>query len=156
MRSETSEWRGPLLDRGAAAVLGNTWEPYLALTCHLDVFLDRLLKGYTLAEAAWMGTPALSWMTLVLGVLTASPVIWPAILVVPFWKWLVVRCTEMTLTNQRLKIRSGVFSRKTNELELYRVKDTTLDEPFILRLVSLVCRGGSLVWLAQLFQNFLQ
>jgi uncharacterized membrane protein YdbT with pleckstrin-like domain len=58
-------------------------------------------------------------------------------LIVPFWKWLVVRCTELTLTNQRLKVRSGVFSRKTNELELYRVKDTTLDEPFILRLVSL-------------------
>ena len=30
-----------------------------------------------------------------------------------------------------------MFSRKTNELELYRIKDTSLDEPFILRLVSL-------------------
>jgi uncharacterized membrane protein YdbT with pleckstrin-like domain len=58
-------------------------------------------------------------------------------LIFPLWKWLVVRCTQMTLTNQRLKIRSGVFSRRTNELELYRVKDTSLDEPFILRLVSL-------------------
>jgi uncharacterized membrane protein YdbT with pleckstrin-like domain len=58
-------------------------------------------------------------------------------LIVPFWKWLVVRCTEMTLTNQRLKVRTGVFSRRTSELELYRVKDTSLDEPFILRLVSL-------------------
>ena len=58
-------------------------------------------------------------------------------LLIPFWKWLVVRCTELTLSNQRLKLRSGVFSRRTNELELYRVKDTTLDEPFILRLVSL-------------------
>ena len=65
--AKSSEWCGPLLSRGAAAVLGNTWEPYLALTTHLDVFIDRLLKGYTLAEAAWMGTPALSWMTLVLG-----------------------------------------------------------------------------------------
>jgi uncharacterized protein (TIGR03790 family) len=67
VRSETSEWCGPLLGRGAAAVLGNTWEPYLALTAHLDVFLDRLLRGYTLAEAAFMATPAVSWMNVVLG-----------------------------------------------------------------------------------------
>jgi uncharacterized protein (TIGR03790 family) len=67
VRSETSEWCGPLLSRGAAAVLGNTWEPYLALTTHLDVFTDRLLRGYTLAEAAFMATPAVSWMNVVLG-----------------------------------------------------------------------------------------
>ncbi len=67
LRSETAEWCGPLLSRGATAVLGNVWEPYLTLTTHLDVFTDRLMKGYTLAEAGWMATPALSWMNLVLG-----------------------------------------------------------------------------------------
>jgi uncharacterized membrane protein YdbT with pleckstrin-like domain len=58
-------------------------------------------------------------------------------LILPLWKWLVVYSTELTLTSERLKVRSGVFSRRTSELELYRVKDTSLDEPFILRLVSL-------------------
>lgn len=67
IRSTTQEWVGPLLDRGAAAVLGNTWEPYLTLTTHFDVYIDRLLKGYTLAEAAWMATPAASWMSVVIG-----------------------------------------------------------------------------------------
>lgn len=67
IRGEANEWCGPLLGKGAAAVLGNTWEPYLALTTHLDVYIDRLLKGYTAAEAAWMATPALSWMNVVLG-----------------------------------------------------------------------------------------
>jgi uncharacterized membrane protein YdbT with pleckstrin-like domain len=53
------------------------------------------------------------------------------------WKWLVVRCTEMVLTSERLSVRQGVLSRRRHDLELYRVKDTALDEPFLLRLVSL-------------------
>jgi len=67
IRGQSNEWCGPLLTKGAAAVLGNTWEPFLGLTTHLNVFSARLLKGYTLAEAAWMATPALSWMNVVLG-----------------------------------------------------------------------------------------
>ncbi len=53
------------------------------------------------------------------------------------WKWLVVRCTELVLTNQRLSVRQGVLSRRRHDLELYRVKDTALEEPLLLRLVSL-------------------
>ena len=60
-------WVGPLLERGAAVALGNVYEPYLGLTTHLDLFTERLLAGYTLAEAAWMATPALSWMSVVHG-----------------------------------------------------------------------------------------
>jgi len=67
LRNQSVDWCGPLLAKGAAAVLGNTWEPYLSLTTQLHYFSDRLLKGYTLAEAAWMATPALSWMNVVLG-----------------------------------------------------------------------------------------
>ncbi len=60
-------WVGPLLDKGAAAVLGNVYEPYLALTTHLDIFADRLFDGFTLAESAWAATPGLSWMNTVVG-----------------------------------------------------------------------------------------
>jgi uncharacterized protein (TIGR03790 family) len=67
IRGKSTEWCGPLLAKGAAAVLGNTWEPFLGLTTHLNLFSERLLKGYTLAEAAWMATPGLSWMNVVLG-----------------------------------------------------------------------------------------
>jgi uncharacterized membrane protein YdbT with pleckstrin-like domain len=41
------------------------------------------------------------------------------------------------VTNQRLRVRSGVLSRLTSELELYRVKDLTLLEPFLYRLLRL-------------------
>ena len=60
-------WVGPLLNKGAAAALGNVYEPYLTLTTHLDVFADRLFDGFTLAESAWAATPGVSWMTTVVG-----------------------------------------------------------------------------------------
>ena len=67
LRTPTGEWCGPLLAKGACGVLGNTWEPYLSGCANLDVFTDRLLKGYTFVEAAWMATPALSWMSVAVG-----------------------------------------------------------------------------------------
>lgn len=67
LRSTTANWCGPLLARGASATLGNVYEPYLSLTANLDVFQDRLLGGFTLAESAWMSQRALSWMGVVIG-----------------------------------------------------------------------------------------
>jgi hypothetical protein len=57
----------PLLEKGAAASLGNVYEPYLELTPHLDIFNDRLLHGFTFAESAYMATRTLSWMTVAVG-----------------------------------------------------------------------------------------
>lgn len=67
IRTASQNWVGPLLEHGAAATMGNVWEPYLSLTVHFDVFNDRLLKGWSLVEAAWCATPALSWMNVVIG-----------------------------------------------------------------------------------------
>ena len=62
-----ANWVAPLLTKGAAASLGNVYEPYLQLTANLDVFNDRLLHGFTLAESAYMSQRAVSWMTVVVG-----------------------------------------------------------------------------------------
>lgn len=67
LRSGDAGWVAPLLSKGAAASLGNVYEPYLQMTAHLDIFNDRLLHGFTLAESAYMATRALSWMTVVVG-----------------------------------------------------------------------------------------
>lgn len=61
LRSTKERWVGPLLARGAAVSMGAVYEPYLRGTPHLDVFTDRLLKGYTFAEAAYMSQEMLSW-----------------------------------------------------------------------------------------------
>lgn len=67
LRTPDKHWVGPLLKQGAAAALGNVFEPYLSLTVHFDIFNQRLLEGYTLAEAAWNATPVISWMNVVCG-----------------------------------------------------------------------------------------
>lgn len=40
------------------------------------------------------------------------------------------------LTAQRLREESGIFFRRTEELELYRVKDVSIDQPLLQRLVG--------------------
>jgi len=67
LRDAGAGWAGPLLAHGAAATLGNVYEPYLALTTHLDVFADRLRNGFNFAESAYAAEPVLSWMTTFVG-----------------------------------------------------------------------------------------
>ena len=56
-----------MLSKGAAAALGNVYEPFLGLTTHLDIFADRLTSGLTFVESAYAATPALSWMDTMVG-----------------------------------------------------------------------------------------
>jgi uncharacterized protein (TIGR03790 family) len=67
LRDPNAHWVGPLVSRGAVASLGNVYEPYLHLTTHLNTFNDRLLHGFTFAESAYMATPVLSWMNVMVG-----------------------------------------------------------------------------------------
>ena len=67
LRDPAKNWCAPLLARGAAATLGNVYEPYLEMTHNFEVFQARLMAGYTLVEAAYMAVPVLSWQNVVLG-----------------------------------------------------------------------------------------
>lgn len=67
LRDPKANWVAPLLTKGAAASVGNVYEPYLELTTNLDLLNDRLLHGFTFAESAYMATQALSWMTVMVG-----------------------------------------------------------------------------------------
>jgi hypothetical protein len=62
-----ANWAGPLVAKGAAATIGNVYEPYLQLTAHLNIFSDRLLHGFTFAESAYMSMQTLSWMSVMVG-----------------------------------------------------------------------------------------
>lgn len=80
----------------------------------------------------WSGTPS-QWTNFSI---FASSII---LITIPwaFWSYLVVRTWKIRLTNQRLIEQKGVLSKTTNELELYRVKDIKVSQPFFLRLVGL-------------------
>ncbi|CAN5299374.1 hypothetical protein BH23VER1_BH23VER1_19520 [soil metagenome] len=64
-----------------------------------------------------------------------------ALLAVPagiaLWRYLVVRCRVYELTTDRLRFYEGVFSRTIDEIELYRIKDSTIVQPFWIRIFGL-------------------
>jgi uncharacterized membrane protein YdbT with pleckstrin-like domain len=53
------------------------------------------------------------------------------------WKWLELKCRVYEVTTERIRVSRGIFSKRTEEMELYRVKDLTLIEPFFFRLFGL-------------------
>jgi uncharacterized protein (TIGR03790 family) len=67
IRQSDKFWVGPLIRHGAAATLGNVYEPFLQLTPQLDLFYDRLVNGLTFAESAYASLRAVSWMTTIVG-----------------------------------------------------------------------------------------
>ncbi len=48
-----------------------------------------------------------------------------------------VKSIVYELTSERIKITRGILTKRTDEVELYRVKDATLVEPVLLRAFSL-------------------
>lgn len=71
---------------------------------------------------------------------TGNPVVLAA-LVLPigyaFWKWLEIKHSQLTITDQRIIVSTGILNKVTNETELYRVRDTSVVEPLYLRLFGL-------------------
>jgi uncharacterized protein (TIGR03790 family) len=63
----TQNWSAGLLEKGAAATIGNVYEPYLHFTHWFDILHQRLLAGFTFVEAAWMSVPVTSWQAVALG-----------------------------------------------------------------------------------------
>lgn len=54
-----------------------------------------------------------------------------------FWKWLQIKTTKVLITDQRIIVSEGILNKTTNETELYRVRDTTIEEPFFYRIFGL-------------------
>ena len=53
------------------------------------------------------------------------------------WKWIETRCHRYVVSDQRVRETEGVFNKRTESTELYRVKDVVLLQPFGLRMFGL-------------------
>lgn len=53
------------------------------------------------------------------------------------WKTLVILCTKYTFTNQRVIIKTGVLSTEFEEVEISRIRDFKVTQPFALRILGL-------------------
>jgi uncharacterized membrane protein YdbT with pleckstrin-like domain len=87
-------------------------------------------------QPVWSGSPS-QWLNLGTYVLCGllSPLIVP--IFIALWKYLELKNIRYELTTERLKMHRGVLSKFIDDIELYRVKDTKLEQPFHLRLFSL-------------------
>jgi uncharacterized membrane protein YdbT with pleckstrin-like domain len=83
-------------------------------------------------RAVWSGSPS-QWQNLWAWVACVLVVTIPWAL----WRALVTKNTGYVLTDQRLKATRGVFNRVTDDLELYRVKDTHFQQTFWQRMVGI-------------------
>lgn len=103
---------------------------------NLGAYLGCLLAVAAVAVAAWYfparspaAVPEHIVLPLALG-LAALPVLYA------FVRWLRTRCNVYEITSERIKVRTGIASRHMTELELYRVRDYSVVEPFWLRLAG--------------------
>ena len=58
-------------------------------------------------------------------------------IILPLIVYLRTRFTIYELTEERFREKTGILSQKIEELELYRVRDYTIEKPFIMRLFGL-------------------
>ena len=86
-----------------------------------------LILAACLVFAFLVGSPY-RFILLGLGILT---------LVYTVVQWLLIKARVYEVTTERIRTSTGLLTRRTDELELYRVKDATLIEPLMLRMCSL-------------------
>jgi uncharacterized membrane protein YdbT with pleckstrin-like domain len=53
------------------------------------------------------------------------------------WKLIVIKATTYQLTTERLVTTRGIFTKVTDTLELYRVRDLQIVQPLALRILGL-------------------
>jgi uncharacterized membrane protein YdbT with pleckstrin-like domain len=107
-----------IIFRGSPSILTRTGALFLSLL---------VLAG---ATAGIFFVPDPIWKY-VLGGLAALALLNMLIIIV------LVKATQYEVTTERIRVRRGIFTKRTDELELYRVNDTSLIEPLAMRMVGL-------------------
>jgi uncharacterized membrane protein YdbT with pleckstrin-like domain len=74
---------------------------------------------------AWRFWPGLVWISLLSAVFGLYR----------FW---FIRSVCYTITPEIIRIRRGIFFKRTDQVELYRVKDYILTQPFLLQICGLM------------------
>jgi len=74
---------------------------------------------------AWWIYPALIWISL-------------AIMLFVIYRFMFIRNTIYLVTPEIIRIRRGIFFKRTDTIELYRVKDYILTQPLIMQIFRLM------------------
>ena len=90
----------------------------------------------TQEETFWEGTPS-HWTNFIYYLFCIPLAFFVIGILMAGWRYLTIKNNIIKITSQRIIEKKGVLSKTTNELELFRVKDIKLEQPFFLRLVGL-------------------
>lgn len=100
------------------------WEGSQSQVLNFGVFISMGIVSLVIVVLSFMFFPLAS-------VLVILPLIYI------FIKWLIVKNHRYKVTTERIFYTTGIFSKKTEALELYRVRDVDMYEPFWQRLFKL-------------------
>ena len=88
----------------------------------------------------WQGNSSLisNFGSFMIGIILTLTVV-GAIVGIPYiiWTYLVIKNKKYELTQERLILKSGVLNKKIEELELFRVRDYSIEKPFIYNIFGL-------------------
>ena len=102
-------------------------------------------------EVLWKGSPSqvlnlgkyLVALLLAIGIIVGGlffPLAWAA-LILPLawmlWTFIETKSIRHELTTERIRMTRGIFNQKLDDVELYRVKDTSMERPFWYRMFGL-------------------
>ena len=94
------------------------------------IFAFIKISGLLLAAAgflllAWRYFPALIWLSV-------------GIMLFAAYRYLYIRRIRYMITPEYLQVNRGLFFRQVDTVELFRVKDYTLTQPFVLQIFKLM------------------
>lgn len=86
--------------------------------------MEKSVETFRSSTTRWLVGSLSGWGTLLLSLVGVG-------LILIAMRWLRNIATSYELSDQRLIIRSGIFNKRTDEIELYRIKDVTVDYSLI-------------------------
>ncbi|MBA3879278.1 MAG: hypothetical protein C0500_06145 [Sphingobium sp.] len=92
--------------------------------------LEKSVASFRSSTWRWLLGSLAGWGTLLLCLVGVG-------LVIVAWRWLSNIAVHYELTDQRLIIRRGIVNKTTDEVELYRIKDTTIAYSIINQLTDI-------------------
>ena len=91
---------------------------------------EQDLDIFRASTRRWLLGSFAGWLTLLLMPVGIGIVVFLA-------RWLQNHGTRYRLTDQRLIIHTGIFLKRTDEIELYRVKDVVVDYSLLNQMVDI-------------------
>lgn len=92
--------------------------------------MEKSITHFRSSTWRWLLGSLAGWGTLLLCLVGIG-------LLIVAWRWLSNIAVSYELTDQRLIIRRGIINKTTDEIELYRVKDTTIAYSIINQLTDI-------------------